>query len=106
MKISGFTGTEPFCKTTRVKPAVIFRLCSNRSVPALLNLAFCIACFLGGGRSILLSYVDRSFYRLVPPFLGDFDIFQFFARRAIYLPLRSATNLCYLNRFQGFSDSF
>ena len=60
MKISGFTGTEPFCKTTRVKPAVIFRLCSNRSVPALLNLAFCTACFLGGGRSILLSYSDMS----------------------------------------------
>ena len=58
MKIFSFTGTEPFSKTTRVKPAVIFRLCSNRSVPALLNLAFCIACFLGGGRSILLSYVD------------------------------------------------
>ena len=56
MKNSGFTGTEPFSKTTRVKPAVIFRLCSNRSVPALLILAFCIACFLGGGRSILLSY--------------------------------------------------
>ena len=52
MKISGFTGTEPFCKTTRVKPAVIFRLCSNRSVPALLNPDFCTACFLGAGLSL------------------------------------------------------
>ena len=59
MKNFGFTGTEPFSKTTRVKPAVISRLCSNRSVPALLNPDFCTACFLGGGRSILLSYADN-----------------------------------------------
>lgn len=58
MKIIGFTGTEPFLKTTRVKPDVIFRLCLNRSVPALLIPDFCTACFLGGGRSVLLSYMD------------------------------------------------
>ena len=58
MKNFGFTGTEPFSKTTRVKPAVISRLCSNRSVPALLNPDFCTACFLGGARSIQLSYED------------------------------------------------
>ena len=67
MKNFGFTGTEPFSKTTRVKPAVISRLCSNRSVPALLNPDFCTACFLGGGRSILLSYrntLSRMRYRI------------------------------------------
>ena len=55
MKKFGFTGTEPFSKTTRVKPAVIFRLCSNRSVPALLIPDFCTACFLGGPCYIRLT---------------------------------------------------
>ena len=47
MKISGFNGTEPFCKTTRMKPYAIIRLNSNRSVPALLNLASKRPLFLG-----------------------------------------------------------
>ena len=47
-----------------MKPAVIFRLCSNRSVPALLIPDFCTACFLGGECSILLSYVDMPIFWL------------------------------------------
>ena len=68
MKISGFTGTEPFSKTTRVKPAVIFRLCSNRSVPALLNPDFCTACFLGGGRQAVHQDASDMYLILFFPY--------------------------------------
>ena len=90
MKKFGFTGTEPFSKTTRVKPAVIFRLCSNRSVPALLNPDFCTACFLGGGRSIQLSYADLyeigGFLGLptVRLFFSGWPFLPFLRRRALY----------------------
>ena len=47
MKIFGFKWVPAFCKTTRVKPDAIFRLNSNRSVPALLNLASKRPLFLG-----------------------------------------------------------
>ena len=55
MKIFGFKWVPAFCKTTRVKPDAIFRLNSNRSVPALLNLASKRPPFLGGPRYIHLT---------------------------------------------------
>ena len=65
MKIFGFKWVPAFCKTTRVKPDAIFRLNSNRSVPALLNLASKRPPFLGNWCSILLSYTDM--YNRFPP---------------------------------------
>ena len=94
MKNFGFTGTEPFSKTTRVKPAVIFRLCSNRSVPALLIPDFCTACFLGGGRSILLSY--RNVCGFFPYFQG-FPAFRVRAPRAPNRPF-------FIRRFRRFLE--
>ena len=73
MKIFGFKWVPAFCKTTRVKPDAIFRLNSNRSVPALLNLASKRPPFLGGGRSIQLSYADM--YVIFPVF-SRFFAFQ------------------------------
>ena len=91
MKIIGFTGTEPFLKTTRVKPDVIFRLCLNRSVPALLIPDFCTACFLGGGRSIQLSYSDMSDFWL------KHGVFHLSDRHPIYdyLPTNVGRNHSY-----------